>query len=411
MRAAPGPIPDGGTKAWIQVLCSWIILADSWGLVNSFSMYQTYYENGLLSDTTSSAISWIGSLQGALLLILAPVSGTLYDAGYFRALLLSGLFLIIFGQFVTSFATAYWQILLSQGICIGLGCGLVYVPSTAILSQYFQRRRALVIGIASTGSPIVGIIFPVIFGKLQPIIGFPWAARLIALILLAISIIPAVAMHPRIKQKAKVRSFIDMSAVQDPIFALVIVGSFFVFLTLYVAFFYIQLFAIQHDITSIDFSSYLLMLLNAGSIPGRVAPNYLADRLGALRIQLSVTTISATIMFIWLGVHNLGGLIVFALTYGLFSGGVVSVTPCLIVALSPEPDKIGTRMGMIFFVMGLAVLIGTPIAGALLGSGDGSNWRNTITYGGGSLMIGALAYAGAAFISWKQQRHHWDREL
>ncbi|KAH7245062.1 major facilitator superfamily transporter [Fusarium tricinctum] len=405
MQAAPEPIPDGGTKAWIQVSCSWIILADSWGLVNSFGMYQTYYENGLLSDTTSSAISWIGSLQGALLLILAPVSGTLYDAGYFRALLLSGLSFIIFGQFVTSFATAYWQILLPQGICIGLGCGLVYVPSTAILSQYFQRRRALVIGIASTGSPIVGIVFPVIFGKLQPVIGFSWATRLIALILLAISIIPAVAMHPRIKQKAKVRSFIDMSAVQDPVFALVIVGSFFVFLTLYVAFFYIQLFAIQHDITSIDFSSYLLMLLNSGSIPGRVAPNYLADRLGALRIQLSVTTISAAIMFIWLGVHNLGGLIVFALAYGLFSGGVVSVTPCLIVALSPQPDKIGTRMGMIFFVMGLAVLIGTPIAGALLGSGDGTNWRNTITYGGCSLMIGALGYTGATFISWKQRGH------
>ncbi|KAJ4135274.1 hypothetical protein NW768_004896 [Fusarium equiseti] len=403
MQSTAEPVPEGGIQAWMQVLCSWIILADSWGLVNSFGMYQTYYESHLLSNSTSSSISWIGSLQGALLLILAPVSGTLYDAGYFRTLLLTGLSLIIFGQFITSFATAYWQILLSQGICIGLGCGLVYVPSTAILSQYFHRRRALVIGIASTGSPIIGIVFPIVFGKLQPALGFPWATRLIALILLAISSIPAVTMYPRTKQKAQVRSFVDTGALKDPVFALFIVGCFFVFLTLYVAFFYTQLFAIQHGITTVSSSSYILMLLNAGSIPGRVAPNYLADRLGALRIQLLVTSMSAVMMFAWLGVWNLGGLIAFALLYGLFSGGVVSITPCLIVALSPNPEKIGTRMGMVFFVSGIAVLVGTPTAGALLGGEDDAHWTNTITYGAVSLAIGAMCYAYAGII-WRRRQ-------
>ena len=67
-------IPDGGLEAWLQVFGSWAILIATWGLVNSFGVFQAYYETKLLPDQTSSSISWIGSLQAALLLLIGVSS-------------------------------------------------------------------------------------------------------------------------------------------------------------------------------------------------------------------------------------------------------------------------------------------------------------------------------------------------
>uniref|UniRef100_L2FJ47 MFS monocarboxylate n=1 Tax=Colletotrichum fructicola (strain Nara gc5) TaxID=1213859 RepID=L2FJ47_COLFN len=358
----PGAVPDGGLEAWLQVLGSWVVLAATWGLVNTFGVYQTYYETTLAA--TPSAISWIGSLQGALLMLVGPVSGPLYDAGYFRELLWAGLFLILLGQFMTSLCTTYWQVLLAQGVCIGLGCGLTFLPSTAILSQYFLKRRSFVIGIAATGSPIAGMVFPIIFGRLQPVIGFGWATRIMGFILLGLSVIPALWMHTRLPPSGHKRSLIDRTALRDPAFMLVMVGSFFAFLSMYIAFFYIQLFAVSRGrgIGPASFSSYFVTLLSAGSIPGRVVPNYLADKISAV------------------------------------------ITPSVIVSLSPDLGRVGTRMGMMNFTSGISILIGTPIAGAILGGYSELEWQAMIGYGAAALTVGCFCFTLAKIFQLKQER-------
>jgi MFS family permease len=399
------PVPEGGLDAWLQVLGSWVALAATWGLVNTFGVFQAYYEKELLSDCTPSQISWIGSLQAALLMTIGPISGPLYDAGYFREVLWVGLFLIIFGKFMLSLCTTYWQVLLAQGVCIGLGCGLVFLPGTAILSQYFQKRRAFVIGLSSTGSPIAGMIFPIIFGRLEPVVGFGWTTRIMAFILLGLSVIPVIFMHTRLPPPPKLRSLIDWSALRDVSFLLVACGSFFTFLTLYVAFFYIQLFASKFQLATDEFSPYLVTLLSAGSIVGRIGPNYIADKIGPLNIWLSCTIISAILMYVMLGIRTLGGLITFAALYGLFSGGLVSVAPSAIVSLTKDMTRVGTRMGMIFFSSGVSILIGTPIAGAILGKATDLEWQATIGYASAGLTIGALGFAGARFFIFKDTKN------
>ena len=66
--------------------------------------------------------------------------------------MVTGMFLEVFGMFMTSLGSKYWQILLSQGICVGLGSGLLALTSLAILPLYFVKRRLLAGGIAATGS-------------------------------------------------------------------------------------------------------------------------------------------------------------------------------------------------------------------------------------------------------------------
>lgn len=55
---------------------------------------------------------------------------------------------------MTSLCTEYWQVMLAQAICIGLGCGCIFVPSVAILPQYFTTKKAIATGVAASGSSL-----------------------------------------------------------------------------------------------------------------------------------------------------------------------------------------------------------------------------------------------------------------
>ena len=72
--AAPNPVinknaltvPNGGFAAWLQVACGFCLFFNTWGILNAFGVFQTYYESGELFTKSSSDISWIGAMQGAL---------------------------------------------------------------------------------------------------------------------------------------------------------------------------------------------------------------------------------------------------------------------------------------------------------------------------------------------------------
>lgn len=66
-------------------------------------------------------------------------------------MLILGNGLVIFGIFMLSLSRTYAEVFLSQGICMGLGAGLLYVPSMALVGLSFKRRRALAQGIVTSG--------------------------------------------------------------------------------------------------------------------------------------------------------------------------------------------------------------------------------------------------------------------
>jgi MFS family permease len=123
-------------------------------LLNTFGAFQSYYSTSLLSSSTPSDISWIGSIQAFLLLLIGVGTGPIYDAGYFRHLVLAGSSLVVIGMVTTSLCTSYWQFMLAQGIAIGLGAGCLFVPSVAIVSTYFSTKRSFATGVAASGSSL-----------------------------------------------------------------------------------------------------------------------------------------------------------------------------------------------------------------------------------------------------------------
>lgn len=146
-RWDPGPAPDGGVKAWTQAAMAHFTIFSTWGWITSYGVFQEYYRTSL--GLTPSTISWIGSVQIFLLFFLGTFSGRALDAGLFRPVYITGSVLQLLGVFSMSEATNFWQLFLSQGLCLGIANGLHFCPAMSLVSTYFVRKRALVVGIAA----------------------------------------------------------------------------------------------------------------------------------------------------------------------------------------------------------------------------------------------------------------------
>jgi len=362
---------------------------NSWGIVNTFGVYQTYYESH--QGWTPSNISWIGSIQAYLLLLVGIGTGPLYDAGYFRVLVFVGTFLVVFGMMMTSIATTYWQIMLAQALCVGIGCGFLFVPSVAIMPTYFSTRKALATGIAAAGSSFSGVIYPIIFHRLQPRLGFAWATRIIAFIMLGTLGVSLAVMKQRILPPAK-RKLWDTHALKEKPFVLFTLGMFFGFMGLYIPFFYVQSYAMDEANMSVNLAFYMLSILNASSIFGRIIPNFIADKVGPLNVLIPATIVTAVLAFGWIGIHSTASLAVFSVLYGFTSGCFVSVPPTVLVTLSPNPAMIGTRMGMNFALCGLGLLVGTPVAGQLV---KDSGFEAAAAFCGALVAVAAVCFVGS----------------
>lgn len=369
--------------------------------MNTYGAYQTYYYNTLLFGTSDSAISWIGSVQGFLLCTATIFAGFACDSGHTRATLFFGTVLVVFGLMMTSLCSAYWQLMLAQGICVGIGGGCCFITSVFVLPTYFTSRRALAIGLSSAGSSIGGVVYTIMFHNLQPTIGSGWATRTIAFISLATLAFSCATLRPRpVKPKeGGLRRLFDVSAFADPSFTLFSLAAFLSFIGLFIPFFYIEQYALDVAHLPSELSFYALPLLSVGSIFGRVAPSLLAKRFGGITVLAGCTFTSAVLVFAWFGIEHAAGIIVFALLYGFFSGAFVSLRTQIVVAITPKEQahKLGARMGVNLFCAALGLLVGNPIAGVLVRGKSG--WDGLKGFCGGTILLGFASLVVAAYVA------------
>jgi hypothetical protein len=124
--------------AWTQVLMAHLLLFNTWGYINSFSIFQEYYTTEF--QQSPSSISWVSSLQIFLTLFLGTFAGIALDAGLYRIMLFVGPLLQLIGIFLTSISTKYWHLLLLQGIVRGIGEEVIFGPTITNFSTYFSKK-------------------------------------------------------------------------------------------------------------------------------------------------------------------------------------------------------------------------------------------------------------------------------
>jgi hypothetical protein len=78
--ASPANSAEGGWEGWLNVLGSVLVYFTTFGFINSFGFFQSYYEKGFLASYQPAVIAFIGTLQISLLYVMSPIAGSLFDA-------------------------------------------------------------------------------------------------------------------------------------------------------------------------------------------------------------------------------------------------------------------------------------------------------------------------------------------
>lgn len=385
--------PDGGSKAWLCVAGGAACFFCSFGWTNCIGLFEDYYIRGPLSDYSPGAVSWITSLEMFFMLACGPVVGKLLDDYGPRYLLMAGTFLHVFGLMMASISTKYYQFLLSQGICSAIGASMIVNPAMACTATWFYEQRGWAIGLVASGSSIGGVVLPIVVSRLMPEVGFGWAMRTGAFIILTMMIFANLTVTSRIppqKKPFEAKAFIR--PFRDVPFLLTSLATFFFYWGMFVPFTYIVGDATSHGM-SVTLAQYLVSIVNAGSIFGRTLPGWVGDKIGRFNTMIVMCFFTGTItLALWIPASSNAAIIVYAPLFGFSSGAAIGLTPALIAQIS-DVREIGARTGAMFGFASIAALTSAPIGGSLLDDHLGVHkYRHTKIWGGAFCLIGAVFY-------------------
>lgn len=352
---------------------------NSWGLVNSYGTFSSWYKQHLLPGKDLLFWNIVGATECFIVLLLSAVVGRLLDAGNARYLIAVGAFLVTLGMFLLSVVNGnggyndgnYGLIWLTQGFIVGLGMACFFVSSSQIAATWFVKRKSVAVGIVASGASIckdpyrrrnrcerlteekAGLIYPMMFKFVLPELGFNNAVRAVAGLvgftaLLSFFLCVPNPAHAVRKPKtwASVNAWIDPHAFQNPAFNWFTAAIAFVFLGFYPVFFNLEEWAAHFGFGQKDVppgfegvqvaqevnkdairTFWLLCVLNASSTSGRLVSSAISERFGTVRIH-SISTLlgSLLLLLLWPFATTLAPALCFVVIFGAISGAIVSVS-------------------------------------------------------------------------------------
>lgn len=364
--------PEGGFTAWGTVLGAFLIQFCGFGYTAAYGVFQDFYAQKYLTNSTPSAIAWIGSVNAFLILSVGIVSGRMVDRGAFYPVMKIGCLLQCFFLLMLSLAKldGYYQIFLSQGLGFGIAVGLTNVPCIAVVSHHFQRRMAVAMAMVVAGASLGAILYPIMLNHLiNRKLGFANSVRVSAGLNSGLLLIANLLMRTRLPPQSKTVSYtrVLQNSSRDGAYICACVGMAAFEAGFFFEAFYLQLDSALHGLSQ-EFSFYSLTMLHSGSLIGRLTAGIISAYVGIPNTIVGSSLISSAAIFAMIGLHSVASAAVIAVSYGFFSGGTIALMGPLVSNLTPETTHIGARMGILFAVSGIGTLVGPPISGAFLTS-------------------------------------------
>jgi predicted MFS family arabinose efflux permease len=391
------------TQAWLQVLVNHLVMMNSFGLIQSFGIFQLPYEHHL--SASPSKVAWIGSIHIFFVYFLGTFSGWARDRGYYKRMLLVGSIFQIIGLVVAGFSNSWWMTLLFHGVFQGIGHGFMFCPAVTMTANCFRNSRSKMtaLGIAGCGASTGGIVFPLIAKYTINSRGIAFTLWIMCGVVSLISILIQVLARSGPRRPPSPpplnRRIVEWRAFKDTAYSLYVGAMFFVFVGLWIPFFYIREFSASALHTSKSTSFIILIALNAAGIPGRVVPALLSDRcIGTINTYILTLAITGVTLLCWPHVESTTGMILWSVAYGFGAAGVSSLLQAGLTSLNDEPAKTGIRIGMAFSVVGVASLLGGPMGGEFIRIGQDTRKEGTDAYVLMMVFTGSIILSGTAIL-------------
>nr|QFR37123.1 MFS transporter [Cyberlindnera americana] len=396
--------PEGGLKAYLTVFGSFMGLIPAFGMINSVGAIEAYVSVHQLADVSTSTVSWIFSIYTFIAYSSCIFSGTFFDRkGTFRPMLI-GSIAFCAGVFATANAETVYQFILSFGVVVGFGTGMLISPLIGSVSHYFSKKRAAATSIATTGGSFGGIVMPLMLRKMYDTVGFPWALRILGFFCMACLIISLTFTKERFRQETEpIESFqkllkvyvvdvFDYKSLKELKFMSCAFAIALTECSLVIVLVYFPSYAIMRG--NSDNTAYMLIIVsNASAIVGRYIPGLIADSFGRFNVVIGTISICGVVtLALWLPFgDSLKVLYAFASLYGFFSGSILSLSPVCCGQIS-RTEEFGRRYSTMYLIVSLTMLGLIPVAGAIIGDGSVRGYNNFIGYSVALLVAGITCY-------------------
>lgn len=381
--------PEGGLRAWLVVLGSFLGMTASFGYMNTIGVYHAYVSRNQLAEYDESTIGWIFSVYIFLSFGCGLQIGPIFDKYGPFWLLLSGAVLLVLSCMLLSISTQYWHFMLTFGLLGGVGTSLVFTPAVSAIGHWFLKKRGNATGIAAAGGSLGGVIFPLMLQRLFEQVGFGWAVRVQAFLFILLSGAAVLLVKSRLPPRPGGTIIPDITIFRYPRFALVTAGTYFMEWGLFIPITYLTTYALSSGAFTETFAIQLIAIFNAGSCLGRWAPGYFGDKYGRYNSMIiALALCMSTSLALWLPatVLSAGGepspsdrnvifgiMIVYAAMMGFASGSNISLTP-VCVSMLCDIEEYGRYYATCYTVVSFGTLTGVPIAGAILQASGGEYW-------------------------------------
>lgn len=383
------PPPDGG-YGWICTACVTIINAHAWGLNSSYGVFLAHYlANNSFPGASKLEYAFVGSLSIACALLASPVATIGVRELGTKPTMICGAVLESAGFICAGMAKQLWQLVLTQGILFGFGMGFLFIPSAAIVPQWFEARRSLANGIAAAGSGLGGLLYSLAAGAMIRSLGIEWTFRLLGIIALVVNISCTLLLRDRNKAIGANQLAFDTTLFRRFEFVLLLAFGWFSILGYIVLIFSLANYANSIGLDASK-ASIVSALFNLGQAVGRPLVGYFSDQTGRINMAALMTLLAGVLsLTIWVNAKTYGVLICFAILGGCVAGTFwTSIAPLTaeVVGLKHVPSA----LSLIWLAIVLPSLFSEPIALQIV-SGTGS-------YLGTQLFTGCMFVAASACL-------------
>ena len=319
------------------------------------------------------SLQFIGSGFGGI------VMGYVLDRYGFGIPALVGTLMVGAGAILVSYIDSAWQLYLIYGFMFGLsGQGSLAAPALANIGRWYDQRRGMAVGIASSGQALAGIVWPPVLGAVLLAVGwrdmFFWFGVFAICTMLPICIIvrkkppayvppqpdPADRRTEETATAARAQRPLSIPRIQWGLCA-AIVGCC-VAMSLPLGHLLSHVTDLGYPIQ--DAATVLAVMLTAAFVSRAAILGFLSDRLGALRAMFIFSVVQASMLAMFTVVDSLWALYVVAVLCGLGYGGLFPIYAVATREHLPI-QEVGKRTGIVFLFGAVAMGFGSWMGGYL----------------------------------------------
>jgi hypothetical protein len=141
--------------------------------------------------------------------------------------------------------TEYYPLFLSFGILGGFASCAIWKTSIATTCHWFFNHRGIATGVVTSAGPLGGIIFPIMFEKLEPTLGFGCTVRILGFISLGVGGLAIVSMKTGLPSSGTIKWNANFKIFTDTRFGLTIGAIFFIDFACLIPMAYIKIYALS----------------------------------------------------------------------------------------------------------------------------------------------------------------------